>query len=166
MPARHEICTCDQWYAFLTGCHGKLCRYTEGAAVQLIQTLAKKWRMNIVLPLHEQRGEKFFNTGVVVDRDGKVVGTYSKVFPVFGNTNQTVPPTAAGGGEVTPPDSVSPSLAGVKVFDLDFGRIAVVICYDINFAELWMQAEALGADMVVWPSAMHGARFETNNLTG
>lgn len=43
---------------------------------------------------------------------------------------------------------------GVQAFDLDFGRIAVVICYDINFAELWMQASALNADIVVWPSAM------------
>ena len=34
------------------------------------------------------------------------------------------------------------------------GRIAVLICYDINFAELWFQAEARGADMVIWPSAM------------
>jgi hypothetical protein len=30
----------------------------------------------------------------------------------------------------------------------------VLICYDINFAELWMAAETLGADLVVWPSAM------------
>ena len=50
--------------------------------------------------------------------------------------------------------SHSQAVTGVQAFDLDFGRIAVVICYDINFAELWMQASALKADIVVWPSAM------------
>jgi hypothetical protein len=46
------------------------------------------------------------------------------------------------------------SSAGVKTFDLDFGRVAVLICYDINFIELWTQAEALGADLLLWSSAM------------
>ena len=35
-------------------------------------------------------------------------GTYSKVFPVFGNTSQTVPPTVKGSGEVAAPDLVTP----------------------------------------------------------
>ena len=42
----------------------------------------------------------------------------------------------------------------MRAFDLDFGRVAVLICFDINFAEAWMQAHALGADMVLWASAM------------
>ena len=89
---------------------------------------------------------------MVINRHGQVVGNYSKVFPVFGDVGQTVPPTIPG--EVGPPTYVFPSSQGARVFDLDFGRVAVFICYDINFAELWMQAEALGADMVLWPSAM------------
>ena len=39
---------------------------------------------------------------------GAVVGTYSKVFPVYGNTSQTVPPTVHGAGEVAAPSSVTP----------------------------------------------------------
>lgn len=41
------------------------------------------------------------------------------------------------------------------MFELpEFGTIAVMICFDINFGEIWHQAAALGADMFVWPSAM------------
>ena len=40
---------------------------------------------------------------------------------------------------MSPPSSVTPSPRGVRTFDLDFGRIAVLICYDINFAEIWLQ---------------------------
>jgi hypothetical protein len=71
-------------------------------------------------------------------------GHYSKVFPVWGNTARTA-------GEVL---HVTPSEEGVRVFDLDIGKVAVLICYDINFPELWHQAAALGADLIVWPSAM------------
>lgn len=71
-------------------------------------------------------------------------GHYSKVFPVWGNTARTA-------GEVL---HVTPSEEGVRVFDLDIGKMAVLICYDINFPELWHQAAALGADLIVWPSAM------------
>eukprot|EP00039_Didymoeca_costata_P012228 m.175328 g.175328 ORF g.175328 m.175328 type:complete len:412 (-) comp15422_c0_seq8:895-2130(-) len=126
----------------------------DGPLVTAMRGVAKNNSVNIVLPIHEKRGSLFYNTAVVINREGSIVGTYSKVFPVFGNMSQTLPPSVRGSGEVNSPDSVTPSLAGVSTFDLDFGRIAVLICYDINFPELWHQAEALGADIVVWPSAM------------
>ena len=34
------------------------------------------------------------------------------------------------------------------------GRVAILICFDINFYELWHQAYALGAQVVFWPSMM------------
>ena len=68
---------------------------------------------------------------------------------VYGNASD--PPRS---GEIASPDGVWPASSGVRAFDLDFGRIAVLVCFDINFAELWLQAEGLGADLVVWPSAM------------
>jgi hypothetical protein len=42
------------------------------------------------------------------------------------------------------------------VFDTDFGRIALLTCFDINFDELWQSAERQGAEMVFWPSAYGG----------
>jgi hypothetical protein len=128
----------------------------DGPLVKSVQKIALQYGMNIVLPFHESRGGKMYNTGVVINRDGKTVGSYSKVYPVFGNSSQTIPPTEHGGigAEVAAPDSVMPSPSGVKSFELDFGRIGVLICYDINFFEVWHQSEALGVDMLVWPSAM------------
>jgi hypothetical protein len=45
---------------------------------------------------------------------------------------------------------------GVKVFDTDFGRIALLTCFDLNFDELWQEAERKGAEIVFWPSAYGG----------
>eukprot|EP00040_Diaphanoeca_grandis_P023755 m.129701 g.129701 ORF g.129701 m.129701 type:complete len:436 (+) comp29420_c0_seq1:145-1452(+) len=127
----------------------------SGGVVDTVRAVALKYKMNVVLPVHEKRDDgRQYNTAVVINREGNIEGHYSKVFPVFGNTSQTIPTTPHGGGETVAPEFVTPSSEGVKIFDLDFGRIAVLICYDINFMELWMQAEALGADIIVWPSAM------------
>lgn len=125
----------------------------DGPLVSSIRAVAKRHRMNIVLPIHEALDGRQYNTAVVIDREGAVVGVYRKVFPVWGDASQRVPPTAQGGGEVGPPDNVTPSSAGVVAFDLDFGRIAVLVCFDTNFSELWQQAAALGAELVVYPSA-------------
>ena len=45
---------------------------------------------------------------------------------------------------------------GVKVFDTDFGRIAILTCFDANFDEVWQEAERKGAEIVFWPSAYGG----------
>ena len=42
------------------------------------------------------------------------------------------------------------------MFDTDFGRIALLICFDANFDELWQEAERKGAEIVFWPSAYGG----------
>ena len=44
----------------------------------------------------------------------------------------------------------------LPVFDLDFGRIAILTCWDFNFPELWNAAAAQGADAVFWPAAAKG----------
>ncbi len=45
---------------------------------------------------------------------------------------------------------------GVKVFDADFGRIALLTCFDLNFDEVWQEAQRKGAEIVFWPSAYGG----------
>ncbi len=42
------------------------------------------------------------------------------------------------------------------VFDLDFGRIGVQICFDAGFPENWQQLADQGARVVVWASAYNG----------
>jgi predicted amidohydrolase len=46
---------------------------------------------------------------------------------------------------------VSPS-AGLKVFETDFGRTAVAICYDVEFPEIARAAARLGAHLLLAPS--------------
>ena len=110
----------------------------DGSTLRYVREAAMKWRMNIVAPICELKGQRRYNAAFVINRDGNLVGQpYHKVYPTLGEEGMT------------------PGLDGVGVYDLDFGKISILICFDINFAELWHEAYALGADAVIWPSAMN-----------
>lgn len=108
-----------------------------GPTTRAIGVLAKKHRMYVICPIREQAGTEQFNTAVLLDRAGEVAGAYRKVFIFWG-------------------EGLVPGREGVKAFDTDFGRIAILTCFDINFPELWQQADLLGAEIVFWPSAYGG----------
>jgi hypothetical protein len=59
----------------------------------------------------------------------------------------TPAPLAGVGKEVEAP----------PVFDLDIGRVAILICFDINFPELWLHLSARSVDLVFWPSMYLGS---------
>ena len=37
--------------------------------------------------------------------------------------------------------------------DCDFGKLAILICFDANFPSVWDEAARQGAELVIWPSA-------------
>lgn len=108
-----------------------------GPTTNAIGELAKKHGMWVICPVREQSGEEQYNTAVLIDRQGKVAGYYRKVFVFWG-------------------EGLNVSREGVKVFDTDFGRISILTCFDLNFPELWQDAEKQGAEIVFWPSAYGG----------
>lgn len=109
-----------------------------GRTTKAIGLLAKKHRMWVVCPIREQAPDgKQYNTAVLLDREGEIAGYYRKVF-VFWD------------------EDLHASVEGVKTFATDFGRIALLTCFDANFDEVWQNAERQGAEIVLWPSAYAG----------
>lgn len=109
-----------------------------GPITSAVADVAKKHHMYVICPIREQAADgRLYNTAVLIDRQGRTIGYYRKVFPFWG-------------------EGVNVSPEGVKVFDLDFGRISILTCFDINFPELWQEAEQQGAEIVFWPSAYGG----------
>lgn len=108
-----------------------------GPTVNAVAALARKHSMYVICPLREQADSGQYNTAVLLDRQGQVAGQYRKVFVFWG-------------------EDLLPSRDGVKVYDTDFGRISILTCFDLNFPELWQQADALDAEIVFWPSAYTG----------
>jgi beta-ureidopropionase len=109
-----------------------------GPTTDAVAVVARKHHMYVVCPICEQASDgRKYNTAVLLDRDGRVQGRYRKVFPYWG-------------------ERVDPGREGIGLFDTDFGRIAILTCFDANFDELWQAAERRGAEIVFWPSAYGG----------
>jgi len=110
----------------------------DGATVSAMAALAKKHRTYIVCPIDRTEGQRRLNSAVLLDRTGKVGLVYNKVYPYWSEF-KLKPPVDIG-------DEVS-------VYQADFGRLGMAICFDVNFPALWQRLADQGAELVVWPSA-------------
>ena len=88
----------------------------------------------IVLGIAEKEGEKLFNSAALVTADG-LEGTYRKLH-LWENENKFFDP-----GDL-----------GVPVFDTKFGKLAILICYDLWFPEAVRSAVLQDADALCIPT--------------
>lgn len=112
----------------------------DGETITALSKIAKKHKTYILSPIDRTDGKGRYNTAVLIDREGKVVFSYDKVYPYWAEFD-----LKAG--------AVSPGSNGEMVYDTDFGRIGVSICFDSNFPEVWQALRDKGAEIVFWPSA-------------
>ncbi|HUP32858.1 MAG TPA: nitrilase-related carbon-nitrogen hydrolase [Gaiellaceae bacterium] len=114
----------------------------DGPTVQTMRELARKHEMVLVVPLFEKEAAGvFYNTAVVIDADGSVLGKYRKthipqVGPIFWEKY-----------------FFKPGNLGYPVFDTRVGRIGVFICYDRHFPEPARLLGLKGAQIAFNPSA-------------
>ena len=76
-----------------------------------------------------------YNSSVLIDRSGEVVGVYRKTHPFCTEH-------VDGGGWVTPGDTVT-------VCDTDLGKIGMIICFDGDYPELSRIQAVQGAEVIV-----------------
>ena len=97
----------------------------------------------VVLPLsvYERAGQATFNTVVVVDADGAVLGTYRK---------SHIP----DGPGYTEKYYFNPGDTGFRVWPTRYGTIGVAICWDQWFPEAARAMALLGAELLFYPTAI------------
>src|SRR4029078_5002574 len=113
----------------------------DGPTVRLMQELAAKHSMVIVVPVYEEQMTVVYsNAAAVIDADGKYLGKYRK----------THIPQVAGFYEKF---FFKPGNSGWPGFQTAYCKLGVYICYDRHFPE-GLRARALnGAEYIVNPSA-------------
>ncbi len=114
----------------------------DGPTIKLMQSLAKELKLALVVPVYEIEAAGFYyNTAVVIDREGQYLGKYRKTH---------IPHVAPGFWEKF---YFRPGNLGYPVFDLGFCKIGVYICYDRHFPEGARALGLNGAEIVFNPSA-------------
>lgn len=131
----------------------KLAEPIPGPATDVLAKLAGELGVVLVASLFEKRAEGLYhNTTAVLDADGSYLGKYRKMHI----------PDDPGYYEkfyFTPGD------LGYKVFATRFGKIGVLICWDQWYPEAARITTLMGADFLVYPTAIGWAlhQDETTN---
>jgi N-carbamoylputrescine amidase len=113
----------------------------SGPTVMLMQELAKKHSMVMVVPVYEKAMTGvYYNTAAVLDADGSYLGRYRKKHI----------PQVAGFWEKF---FFKPGNEGYPVFDTAYAKVGVYICYDRHFPEGARLLGLHGAEIMFNPSA-------------
>jgi len=95
---------------------------------------AHKADSNLVIGMRELSDGRTYNIGAVIDRHGKFIGKYSKTHLAPSEDESTT------AGDDYP------------VFELDFGRVGIMICMDVHYPEPWTILALQGADVIAHPT--------------
>ncbi len=118
----------------------------NGLVLEKMGGKAREHHCYITVPLYlvdDREQGLYSNAAVLIGRQGEVVGTYRKVFPVAGREGDNLEGGVVPGQEF-------------PVFDCDFGRVGFQICFDISFDAGWEALGRKGAELVIWPTQSPG----------
>lgn len=119
-----------------------------GEVFEQLATFARQYSIYLVAPVTEKGPGGLRNAAWVMDRQGGLVGTYYKVHCTEGERKEGIIP-----GDSWP------------VFDLELGRIGIMICHDNSFPESARCLALNGAEIVFWPHVQSGWGGELWDIT-
>jgi agmatine deiminase len=113
-----------------------------GPSTTELTRLAKKFGIVIIAPLFEKATNgKFYNTAVVIDSDGKMLGTYRKAHIPYDPYFYEKAYFAQGEEPY-------------RIYNTAFAKIGVLICYDQWFPEPARINTLQGAEIIFYPTAI------------
>jgi predicted amidohydrolase len=105
-----------------------------GPTAERLGEMARRKHSYIVAGIYEREAPAIYNTAVVIDRSGRLVGRYRKVY--------------------LPREEIEVGLTpgnDYPVFRTDFGKIGLMICWDVEYADPARALALKGAEMILMP---------------
>jgi predicted amidohydrolase len=124
----------------LPGDPGTWAEPIPGPSSERLSTIAQERGMYIAASILESQGKAIYNTGLLIDRSGGLVGKYRK-------TQLTLGEGLLHG--YTPGDELA-------VFHTDFGPVAYMICYDGHYPEVARLLALKGAKVILFSNMGDG----------
>lgn len=136
-----------------------------GKTVTTLRTVAREQGMIIIAPIYELAPSgRRYNTAVVIDENGEVLGTYRKTHIPHGANEQGAFLEGnyydrSDGGNALGKANVSKNRF-FPVWQTSLGKVGVAICYDRHFeGVMWSLANA-GAELIFSPAVTFGAKSQ------
>jgi N-carbamoylputrescine amidase len=124
--------------------------YKEHPAIRALAPLAGELGVVLPLSIFEKDGPEYYNSLVMADADGALLGVYRKSHI----------PDGPGYEEKF---YFRPGDTGFKVWPTRFGRIGIGVCWDQWFPEAARAMALMGADILLYPTAI-GSEPENPSL--
>ncbi len=105
-----------------------------GPLTDRISKIAEQYEMYILAPIYELAGDQVYNTTVVFDREGKIMGKHRKtILPIMETWLVSL------GDEL-------------EVFETDFAKVAVATCWELWYPEISTIYALKGAEIIFNPT--------------
>ncbi|HLJ13311.1 MAG TPA: carbon-nitrogen hydrolase family protein [Bryobacteraceae bacterium] len=145
LPLQPDIICTPEVFAFsgLTGHKPRVRDVAEersGPILYQFADFARRHRCYVICSTYTKEAGRCYISSVLLDRRGQYLGEYRKAHPTDSELDLGVTP-----GPLKPP-----------LFQTDFGKIGIQICYDVNWFQPWDELSRAGVDVVFWPSAFGG----------
>lgn len=105
-----------------------------GKFTRAVASAAKKFRMNVAIPMFGSYENRLSSYVVLIDRKGRIVDCYQKTHPTI--AEQGLGMTAGN---------------DLKVYDLDIGKVGIMTCMDIEYPEVAQVLMVRGAELLLFP---------------
>jgi len=118
----------------------------DGPFVSSMRKLAKSYGVWTIFGMREridddeeEKGKRSYNSTVVINSEGSVVGVYRKthLYDAFGAKES---------------DRIKPGDTLFEPIDTPFGKIGLFVCYELRFPEIARHQALHGADILIVPS--------------
>ena len=127
-------------------------RVAEAAKRNNIYVIVGGWEEFEKGAVRALKKRQFANTALLFGRDGSIIGKYRKVHGAVGQPPYFWPAKPKGDLEWLMQEGNE-----FPVFDLDFGKIGIMICYDGYFPETANILSLNGAEIVAWINGRQGS---------
>ncbi|MBN9415114.1 MAG: acyltransferase [Candidatus Eremiobacteraeota bacterium] len=130
-----------------------LAETVEGKTVGEVREAARRLSMIVVAPIFERDGEQRFNTAVLIDERGEVLGKFRKAHIPFGGNEQG----SFHENFYYERSNLDPLF---PVFSTSVGKLGVSICYDRHFPYVVPALARAGAQLIFSPAITFGAKSQ------
>ncbi len=111
----------------------------DSELVSEIQRACKDNHITAVPNIYLKENDKFYDASVLIDSSGNISGIQKMVH-------------VAQAQQFYEQDYYTPSDDGFKVFDTEFGRLGIVVCFDRHYPESIRTETLMGADLILIPT--------------